>query len=39
MDEVPALGANTRQLLTELGYSEGEIADLAASGAVSLSCG
>jgi len=39
MDAVPPLGANTRQLLAELGYSEGEIAALAASGTVSLSSG
>ena len=39
MDAVPALGAHTRPLLAELGYSEGDIAALAASGAVSLSSG
>jgi len=39
MGPVPALGANTRPLLAELGYDEVEIADLAASGAVSLSTG
>lgn len=39
MDAVPALGAHTRPLLAELGYSEAEISALAGSGAISLSSG
>lgn len=39
MDAVPALGAHTRPLLAELGYSEAEISALAGSGAISPSSG
>ena len=34
MDDVPALGAHSRQVLAELGYAAGEIDALAAAGAI-----
>jgi len=34
MDPVPAIGEHTRAVLSELGYSEREIEDLGAAGAV-----
>jgi itaconate CoA-transferase len=34
MDAVPALGEHSRAILAELGYGEGEIDRLAASGAI-----